>query len=279
MKQIILPLAVIFIGWTSAVAQTNPMDTCQTADTCDTAANQLIASALDTMETGYYRDAARTLYPVVLNRTISPLTKARAANALSSILEQAELYVHAAGQKANAITVTRAPASEDLLAYARLLAKAEEEEAMSDAYEAAMALALTAGNLKTFDSVVADYQRQGNRKRVRELEALRSEVELRAEAACALANCQPRGVSDARIINVGEVAYPSDGRRRKGSCQVTLNITEDARPVDIVAECTDPVFIEPALIAVQNSTFSARFKDGRPEPRYNIIMPFDFSPG
>lgn len=280
MKHFFLVLIIcISTALTGASAQSGPMDTCQTVSACDAAANRLIVSALETANTGYYRDAARELYPVVLNQTISPMTKARAANAFSNILERSELYVHAAGQKANANAVTRAPASADLLAHARLLAKTKEEDATKAAYDTALNLALAAGNLQTFDGIVSDYRRKGDRKRVRELQALRSEIEVRAEDACAFASCKSRGVTDAKVITVGPVKYPSGARRKSGTCRVTLNLTEDGRPVDLVPDCTDPVFIEAAMIAVQQSTFSVNFKDGVPTPRYNIIMPFEFAPG
>lgn len=272
-------IVLILTASVGASAQSGPMDTCQTVSACDAAANKLIVRALETANTGYYRDAARELYPVVLNQVISPMTKARAANAFSNILERSELYVHAAGQKANANAVTRAPASEDLLAHARLLAKTKEEEATKAAYDAALDLALAAGNLQTFDGIVSDYRRKGDRKRLRELQALRSEVEVRAQDACAFANCVSRGVTDAKVVTVGPIRYPSDARRKAGTCRVTLNLTEDGRPVDLMPDCTDPVFVEAAMIAVQQSTFSVNFKDGVPSPRYNIIMPFEFNPG
>lgn len=262
-----------------AFGQAGPMDACQTVSACDGAAGPLIEEARRAATTGRYREAAQILYPVVLNQLISPLTKAEAANTFSDILARADLFVHAAGQKANANGTTRAPASEDLLAYARLLARTDQEEETIAAYQAAEQLAIAAANLQTLDGIISDYFTMGNRQRANALRAQLPEIKARGDAACGQVNCRSARLVDAKILELGPLRYPRDARRKTGDCQVTLNITEDGRPVDLVPDCTDPVFIEAAMIAVQQSEFSVRYENGVPQPRYNIIMPFAFAPG
>lgn len=265
---------------TFASAQEAPIDTCRNETACDTISGKLVESARRVLAEGRHREAARLIYPAVLSRKTSPLVKARAAEALSDILMDAELYGYAANQKANAIAQTRAPSSESLLAHARLVAKTGDEKATLAAYDRVEDLARSAANLEVYDKIIADYRALGLPRTAANMRAERPALEARAEAACDAAKCDRRTTVDARAQEIGSVRYPSEARRGAvGECRVTLNITEDARPVDLVPDCTDPVFMETAMLAVQTTTFSARYENGQPRPRYNMIIPFLFEPG
>lgn len=262
----------------SAHAQSGPMDTCRSQAACDQASDTLIEQSRSVLKTGRYREAAQAIYPAVLSRKTSPLAKARAATAFSDILVEAKLYEYAAGQIERANSATRAPSSEDLLKHARLLAQTDDEDAMLAAYGQVETLATASANLPMIDKLIADYGRVGQTARSGALRAQRSEIATRAQEACALANCRSAVVVDAAVVEYGPFEYPSGARRQSGECTVTFNITEDARPVDLMPDCTDPVFMESAMIAVQESKLTPRYENGVPGPRYNIVVPFAFSP-
>lgn len=273
-------LAALLLG-PLAQAQRGPMDTCQSVRACDGASDQLIAKAQTVLSDGYYREAARTLYPAVLSRRTSPLAKARASNALSALLEKAGLYEYAAVQKRNATETTRAPSSADLLEHARLMARSSvKKEVILRAYGDAEALGIAAANLETVDQLIADYTKIGEHARAASLRAQRGEIKARADETCAQANCRSGSVIGAKVQTLGPIKYPREARRRQvGECRVTLNVTETGRPVDLTSDCSDPVFVESAMIAVQESTFTPRYENGRPRPDYNVVMPFAFDPG
>lgn len=263
-----------------ASAQSGPMDRCASAPACDAASDAIIAQAQKVLAAGRHREAARLLYPAVLSRKTSPLAKARASNMLSDLLEQAGLYEYAAVQKRNATEATRAPSSADLRDHARLWAQGKKKDRTLRAYDDAERLAINAGNLETIDALLADYNRIGERGRASALQAQRGTVKARADAACAAVNCRARAVIDARVASLGPVEYPGEARRGlRGECRVTLNVTETGRPVDLRPDCSDPVFIEAAMIAVQESQFTPRYENGSPRPQYNVIIPFAFAPG
>ncbi len=263
-----------------AVGQSGPMDRCSGARACDAASDALIEDARKSLAGGHHREAARILYPAVLSRKTSPLAKARASNALSGLLEQAGLYEYAAVQKRNATETTRAPASEDLLAHARLVAKGAKKELTLKAYGDVEALAIEAANLSMIDTLIADYTNIGERTRANTLRARRGDIQARADATCAQVNCRGQNIVPAKVQKLGPIEYPREARRGLvGDCTVTLNVTETGRPVDLVSDCSDPVFVEAAMIAVQESTFTPRFDNGVPHPEYNVVMPFAFQPG
>jgi len=177
-----------------ASAQNGPMDRCQNERACDAASDQIITEAKKTLATGRHREAARQLYPAVLSRKTSALAMGRASNALSEVLEKAELYEYAAVQKRNATEITRAPSSSELLVYARLVAKNNKKDRTLSAYSEAEALAVASANLRTVDALIGDYNRIGERARANALQAKRGELRTRAEAACAAVNCQGRRI-------------------------------------------------------------------------------------
>jgi len=263
----------------AASAQSGVMDRCQNARACDAASDKIITDAGQALQTGHHSEAARLLYPAVLSRKTSPLAKARASNALSNVLEKAGLYEYAAVQKRNATETTRAPASADLLAHARLMAKSSaKQQYILRAYRDVETLAFAGANLQIIDAVIADYRAMGESGLVTALQARRAEAKGRADEACARVNCSSRQVIAAKIQKVGPVEYPREARRKVGECKVTLNVTEAGRPVDLTSDCSDPVFVEAAMIAVQESEFSPRYENGVPRPQYNVIMPFAFQP-
>lgn len=279
-KCLLLCLMSAFLVWPDASAQRGPMDTCEDQRACDAAADEIIARAQSVSAKGRHREAARIIYPAVLSRKTSPLGKARAADALSELLVAAELFEYAAVQKRNAIEATRAPSSAELLAHARLVAKGTRKERTLRAYDDVEKLAIASANLETIDAIIADYTRLGERARVSALRAKRPEIQARSDAACAQVDCRSSAVVDAKVQEIGPIEYPSEARRREvGDCRVTLNVTEDGRPVDLASDCSAPVFVEAAMIAVQESSFTPRYENGVPRPRYNVVMPFEFQPG
>ena len=280
MKKTILASLLIAAAYSPlAAGQSGPMDRCAGTRACDAASDQLIKDAQSSLSGGHHREAARVLYPAVLSRKTSPLAKARASNALSDLLEQAGLYEYAAVQKRNATETTRAPSSEDLLAHARLVAKGTKKERTLKAYGDVEALAIEAANLSMIDTLIGDYTRLGERGRANALQARRAEIQVRADEQCALIDCRSKRVVTAKVQELGPVEYPREARRQVGDCKVTLNVTETGRPVDLTSDCSDPVFVEAAMIAVQESTFTPRFENGVPHPEYNVVMPFSFEPG
>lgn len=280
MKKTILASLLIAVAYSPlAAGQSGPMDRCAGMPACDAASDQLIKDAQSSLADGHHREAARVLYPAVLSRKTSPLAKARASNALSDLLEQAGLYEYAAVQKRNATETTRAPSSEDLLAHARLVAKGTKKERTLKAYGDVEALAIEAANLSMIDTLIGDYTRLGERGRANALQTRRAEVQARADEQCALVDCRSKRLVTAKIQELGPVEYPREARRQVGNCKVTLNVTETGRPVDLTSDCSDPVFVEAAMIAVQESTFTPRFENGVPHPEYNVVMPFAFEPG
>lgn len=272
-------LVTVPFGGSVATAQRGPMDTCQSMAACDAAAEQILAEAANVLNAGRTREAARKMYPAVLSRKTSPQVRAAAANTLSQLLVSAGLYEYAAVQKRNAIEATRAPASAELLEHARLLAKAARKEPALAAYGEVEALALASANLAVIDGVIADYTSMGERARALALQARRPEAKARADVACAQVNCRAAPTIDAKIAELGPVEFPREARRQRGNCTVTLNVTETGKPVNLASRCNDPVFIEAAMVAVQESRFTVRYENGMPAPQYNVVMPFAFDPG
>ena len=268
----------------SAFAQRGPLDTCVDARACDAASDNLIRQAQTELAADRHREAARMLYPAVLSKKTSPLAKARASNALSELLVDAELYEYAAVQKGNATAVTRAPSSDELLEYARLVARggnSEKQKALTQqAYADAERLAIASANLKTIDALITDYTRRGEASKAANLRAQRPGLQTQFETACSVISCTAKPVVPAKVQTLGPIEFPSEaGRRQVGQCRVTLNVTEAGRPVDLTSDCSDPVFVEAAMIAVQESTFTPRYEQGVPKPSYGVIMPFSFQPG
>ena len=285
MRKILVLALVSGLGLApTAFAQRGPLDTCVDRRACDAASDSLILQAKTELSAERHREAARMLYPAVLSKKTSPLARARASNALSDLLEDAELYEYAAVQKGNATAATRAPSSADLLAYARLVAKGgktEKQKALTrQAYDDVERLAIAAANLTTVDALIGDYTRLGEANKAASLRARRPALQSQFEASCSAIDCKSKPVIAAKVQTLGPVEYPGEARRRlEGDCKVTLNVTESGRPVDLVPDCTDPVFVEAAMIAVQESTFSPRYERGVPKPSYNVVMPFSFQPG
>lgn len=264
----------------TAKAQDGLMDTCSTVLSCDAVSDQFVATAKSKLLNGHHREAARSLYPAVLSRKTSPLAKARAANALSDLLEKAGLYEYAAVQKRNATETTRAPASSELLEHARLMARSSvKKEIVLRAYTDAEALAVRAANMATLDQIIADYNHLGERERASTLQVQRGQIKTQADAACAAVGCREQPFISAKVIEYGPIDYPREARRLVGECTVTLNVTETGRPVDLISDCSDPIFVESAMIAVQESQFMPRYENGLPRPQYNVSIPFVFNPG
>jgi len=279
-KRLTLCLISALLAVPLATAQRGPMDTCQGEGACDRAALAIVDEAQSVVKTGQMREAARMIYPAVLSDKTSPLVKARVSNALSDLLVEAELYEYAAVQKRNAIEATRAPSSEEMLAHARLVAKGTRKADTLRAYEDVVQLAKASANVAILDEVIADYTRIGERARAAALQSERGALKARADEVCAEFDCRASRIVDAKIHKLGPIKYPSEARRREvGECRVTLNVTEDGRPVDLTSDCSAPVFVESAMIAVQESTFTPRYENGVPKPRYNVVMPFVFEPG
>ena len=130
------------------------------------------------------------------------------------------------------------------------------------------------------DTLIGDYTRLGERARASSLQARKPELQVQATEACEEVDCKAKQVVRAKVQELGPIEYPGEARRRLvGECKVTLNVTEAGRPVDLTSDCSDPVFVESAMIAVQESTFTPRYENGVPKPQYNVIMPFRFEPG
>ena len=276
-------ISAVFLSST-AIAQRGPMDTCSGERACDVASDRLIAEANGEIAADRHHEAARLIYPAVLSQKTSPLAKARASNALSDLLEDAGLYEYAAVQKGNATAATRAPSSAELLEYARLVAKGgsgdQQKLLTRQAYADVERVAVAAANLNTIDALIADYTKLGERNKADNLRAQRTVLQTQHNSNCAAHSCKTKSVVSAQVLDLGPVTYPRDARRRLvGECKVTLNVTEAGRPVDLVADCTDPVFVESAMIAVQESSFTPRYEQGEPKPSYGVVMPFRFEPG
>jgi|GEM_PF-1788352 len=263
-----------------ANAQATAMDTCTSVDACDDVAADFIGKSALLLENDLYVEAAQHLYPVMLGNRVSPLMQSATRNQFSTILEAAGLFELAAEQKDIANSTTNAPSSAGLLERARLLSRAEEmEEETLAAYRDAEVLAVAAANMTVIDEIISDYRAMRQSGRAQGLQARRAEAAARAEAACQQAQCRGRPVVDAKVIEFVAPVYPpralaaGDG----ASCNVRLNVTETGFPVDIMADCDDPRFVDSASDAARNTLFQPRFSNGVPEPRINVVLPFTFS--
>ena len=277
-------LALVWVwsgsGLSTANAQATAMDTCQGFDACNDVAADFIGKSALLLENELYVEAAQHLYPVMLTNRVSPLMQTATRNQFSTILETAGLYELAAEQKDIANSTTSAPSSEGLLDRARLLSRAEEmEDETLAAYAEASALALQAANLGTIDAIISDYRALGQSGLAARLQGQRTEAEGRADIACDLAQCRSSAYMDTKVIEPVAPVYPPRALTAgiSADCRVQMNITEAGQPVDLVAECTDPRFIESALAAAEQTVFVPRFTNGRPEPRHNVILPFSFA--
>ena len=263
-----------------AHAQSTAMDTCASVDACDDVATDFIGKSALLLENDLYSEAAQHLYPIMLSNRVSPLMQSATRNQFSTILETAGLYELAAEQKDIANSTTSAPSSVGLLERARLLSRAEDmrEETLA-AYSEAEVLALGSGNMMVIDEIISDLEALGQSGRAQSLQARRGEAAARALAACDLAQCRSGSVVDAKVAQSAQPVYPSRALAsgQGGQCRVRLNVTETGFPVDIVADCSDEVFVESAQEAARNTVFHPRYSNGLPEPRINVVLPFTFA--
>ncbi|MEO9971978.1 MAG: energy transducer TonB [Hyphomonadaceae bacterium] len=264
----------------TASAQQTAMDTCTSVDACDDVATDFIGKSALLLDNDLYTEAAQHLYPVMLTNKVSPLVQTATRNQFSYILETAGLYELAAEQKDIANSTTSAPSSVGLLEWARILSRAEEmEDETLAAYAEAAELAVRAANLFTIDEIISDYQALGKGANAAGLRGQRTEAAARASLACEAAGCTARPLIDAVATEPAAPVYPSRALSSGAGaeCRVTMNVTEDGLPVDIVADCTDPLFIDSAAEAARQTGFQPRYRNGRPEPRHRVVLPFTYS--
>lgn len=263
-----------------ANAQATAIDTCTSVDACDDVATDFIGKSALLLDNDLYTEAAQHLYPVMLSNKVSPLVQTATRNQFSYILETAGLFELAAEQKEIANSTTSAPSSLGLLDRARLLARAEDmkDETLA-AYAEASALAVRAANLFTIDEIIEDYKALGQRSRASALRGQRAEAAGRAAAACQQARCTSQPLIDAKAVETVAAVYPPRALAAgtNAECRVNMNISEAGDPVDIVAACTDPQFEASAAEAARQTVFQPRYRNGRPEPRHRVILPFSFA--
>jgi len=83
---------------------------------------------------------------------------------------------------------------------------------------------------------------------------------------------------DAQPIRPPMPTYPQRAAERgtEGSCEVRFNVDTRGRPYDIVATCTDSVFVREAERAVSKVEFAPKIIRGKAAERKNVVYPLEF---
>jgi protein TonB len=83
---------------------------------------------------------------------------------------------------------------------------------------------------------------------------------------------------DAQPIRPPMPSYPQRAAERgtEGSCEVRFNVDTRGRPYDIVATCTDSVFVREAERAVSKVEFAPKIIRGKAAERKNVVYPLEF---
>lgn len=83
---------------------------------------------------------------------------------------------------------------------------------------------------------------------------------------------------DAQPIRPPMPTYPQRAQERgtEGSCEVRFNVDTRGRPYDIVATCTDAVFVREAERAVSKVEFAPKIIRGKAAERKNVVYPLEF---
>jgi protein TonB len=83
---------------------------------------------------------------------------------------------------------------------------------------------------------------------------------------------------DAQPIRKIPAQYPDRAAERgtEGSCEVRFNVDARGKPKDIVAKCTDNVFVDSVTRAVAAQEFAPKIVNGRSVERSNVVQPFTF---
>ncbi|KJS25566.1 MAG: energy transducer TonB [Hyphomonadaceae bacterium BRH_c29] len=83
---------------------------------------------------------------------------------------------------------------------------------------------------------------------------------------------------DAQPIRPPMPTYPQRAQERgtEGSCEVRFNVDTRGRPYDIVATCTDSVFVREAERAVSKVEFAPKIIRGKAAERKNVVYPLEF---
>ena len=83
---------------------------------------------------------------------------------------------------------------------------------------------------------------------------------------------------DAQPIRPPMPSYPQRAAERgtEGSCEVRFNVDTRGRPYDVVATCTDPIFVREAERAVSKVEFAPKIVRGKAAERKNVVYPLEF---
>ncbi|MEO0883370.1 MAG: energy transducer TonB [Pseudomonadota bacterium] len=270
-----------FAAALSAQAQTQVFETCASRSECAAAIAENIRQSEDLIKRQRYQEGAQYLYPALATKNTNLSTRSRleASTALAKLLSEAGLYGYAALEARTSNRFTSAPSSEGLLYEARLLDLAGEPADANDVYARAETLAIASANLKSIDRLITDYDTRGDIESAERLRSSRRDIAARFDQTCSQARCRSATEVPAIIQNSIRANYPSDAQRQRlsGSCRVIVNVSETGDPQDIRTNCTDPVFNDSAYDAARRSRFSPRFKNGAPQPDYDLILPIEFA--
>ena len=84
---------------------------------------------------------------------------------------------------------------------------------------------------------------------------------------------------DAQPIRPPVPTYPSRAAERgiEGSCEVRFDVDTRGKPKNIVADCTDRLFVREAERAVEKVEFAPKIIKGKAVERANVVYPIDFN--
>ena len=83
---------------------------------------------------------------------------------------------------------------------------------------------------------------------------------------------------DARPIRQPILTYPIKAAERgiEGTCEVRMDVTPQGRPYNVVATCTNGLFVSEAERAVSRVEFLPKLSNGEAMARKNVIYPLEF---
>lgn len=83
---------------------------------------------------------------------------------------------------------------------------------------------------------------------------------------------------DAQPISPPQVSYPQRAAERgtEGTCEVRFDVNGRGEPYNVVADCTDSVFVREAERAVSRVRFAPKIVRGQAVERRNVVYPLDF---
>jgi TonB family protein len=88
----------------------------------------------------------------------------------------------------------------------------------------------------------------------------------------------PRADRDAQPIAPPRPVYPEAAvnEAKSGSCNVVVDVTAEGYPINVMAKCSDPVFVNSAKTAVEAVRFVPKVVDGQAVPRTGVVYPLEY---